>query len=82
LIEYRQCARLGRNQITQHKGDKKLFHVKTRVARTLNAFSDINGNDYVDWEEFTSFCIELGMVSGKVGKPPKLEQLSGRRMSV
>lgn len=28
--------------------------------------ADINGNDYVDWEEFTSFCIELGMVSGKV----------------
>ncbi|CAN0123809.1 unnamed protein product, partial [Pylaiella littoralis] len=27
--------------------------------------SDINGNDYVDWEEFTSFCIELGIISGK-----------------
>lgn len=28
--------------------------------------ADINGNDYVDWEEFTSFCIELGIVTGKV----------------
>lgn len=27
---------------------------------------DINGNDFVDWEEFTSFCIELGIVSVKV----------------
>lgn len=27
---------------------------------------DINGNDYVDWEEFTSFCIELAIVTGKV----------------
>ncbi|CAM9801082.1 unnamed protein product, partial [Discosporangium mesarthrocarpum] len=26
---------------------------------------DINGNEYVDWEEFTSFCIELGILSGK-----------------
>lgn len=26
---------------------------------------DINGDDQVDWEEFTSFCIEMGMMTTK-----------------
>lgn len=37
-----------------------------RVLRPYVRDSDINGNDYVDWEEFTSFCIELAIVTGKV----------------
>jgi hypothetical protein len=25
--------------------------------------SDVNGDDQVDWEEFTSYCIEEGVIS-------------------
>ncbi|CAB1099995.1 unnamed protein product [Ectocarpus sp. CCAP 1310/34] len=49
----------------------KGLHVKADAARVVAMLDelfdqiDINGNDYVDWEEFTSFCIELGVISGK-----------------
>ncbi|CAM9548853.1 unnamed protein product, partial [Scytosiphon promiscuus] len=49
----------------------KGLHVKADAARVVAMLDelfdqiDINGNDYVDWEEFTSFCIELGIISGK-----------------
>lgn len=40
---------------------------------SVSASADIDGNGFVDWEEFTSFCIELGIISGKVSgeSPPR-----------
>lgn len=43
-----------------------------RFVLFLCLLADINGNEYVDWEEFTSFCIELGIVSGKVRESRRL----------
>lgn len=57
---------------TQRNVAKNLHHCVDEADQDVEIrihYSDINGNDYVDWEEFTSFCIELGIISEKVCPP-------------
>ncbi|ETV99914.1 hypothetical protein, variant [Aphanomyces invadans] len=58
---------LGEGMVRARPELRSEKHVAALLALLYEMFDqiDINGDGHVDWEEFTSFCIALGMISTK-----------------